>query len=232
MKYLSLILTLGLHNLSIAAPIRYAQYTPDQILKINTALGIATIIQLQETIQSIIIGDQSGFKIEPLDKAITIKPLRWGVKTNLYLVTEKQRYNLRLQTDRQEMADFIVYVQTAKEDLNILWKTFEKKVQLGKLTFELLKVGKSKSGFIILSGRIRSSINQTIKPEQLWIFQGKQSKVINGLYLSNTNLSSKHAIDFGVSLAISDLEEKKPLSLELRLTTPLTLIVPHEVLWK
>ena len=149
MKYLLLIFALSLHKMSLAAPIRTVLLTSDQILNINTALGIATIIQLQETIQSIIIGDQSGFKVEPLDKAITIKPLRWGAKTNLYLVTEKQRYNLKLHTDKQEIADFIVYVQTAKDESNILWRTFEKKVQVNGLTFELLKIGKSKSGFIL-----------------------------------------------------------------------------------
>lgn len=232
MKYLLLILTLSFHKISLAAPIRTVQLTSDQILNINTALGIATIIQLQETIQSIIIGDQSGFKVEPLDKAITIKPLRWGAKTNLYLVTEKQRYNLKLHTDKQEIADFIVYVQTVKDESNILWRTFEKKFQVNSLTFELLKIGKSKSGFILLSGRIRSKESQTIKPEQFWIYQGNQSKVINGLYLSNTSIAPRSYLDFGVSLALSDLEEKKLIIMELKSNPNLTLVIPADVLWK
>jgi len=232
MKYLLLIFTLSLYKISLAAPIRTVQLTSDQILNINTALGIATIIQLQETIQSIIIGDQSGFKVEALDKAITIKPLRWGAKTNLYLVTEKQRYNLKLHTDKQETADFIVYVQTAKPESNILWRIFEKKTQVNGLTFELLKVGKSKSGFILLSGHIRSKENRTIKPEQFWIYQGNQSKIINGLYLSDTSVTPNYPIDFGVSLALSDLEEKKPIILELKSNPNLTLAIPADILWK
>ncbi len=232
MKYLLLIFTLNLYKISLAAPIRTVQLTSDQILNINTALGIATIIQLQETIQSIIIGDQSGFKVEALDKAITIKPLRWGAKTNLYLVTEKQRYNLRLHTDKQEIADFIVYVQTAKPESNILWRIFEKKAQVNGLTFELLKVGKSKSGFILLSGRIRSKESRTIKPEQFWIYQGNQSKTINGLYLSDISVTPNYPLDFGVSLALSDLEERKPVILELKSNQNLTLSIPADVLWK
>lgn len=232
MNYLLLIFALSLHKMSLAAHIRSVPLASNQILNINTALGIATIIQLQETIQSVIIGDQSGFKVEPLDKAITIKPLRWGAKTNLYLVTEKQRYNLKLHTDKQEIADFIVYIQMAKDESNILWRTFEKKVQVNSLTFELLKIGKSKSGFILLSGRIRSKESQTIKPEQFWIYQGNQSKVINGLYLSSTSVTLKYPIEFGISLALSDLEEKKPIILELKSNPNLTLAIPADVLWK
>lgn len=42
------------------AQIRKTQVKEDDILTVKTALGIATILQLPETIQSAIIGDQSG----------------------------------------------------------------------------------------------------------------------------------------------------------------------------
>src|SRR6185437_1616257 len=70
----------------------------DEIIVVRAAIGIATIIQVPQAIQSAIIGDQSGFKVEYLYDAVTIKPLRYGVKTNLYLVTQNHRYNLRLLT--------------------------------------------------------------------------------------------------------------------------------------
>lgn len=232
MKYILNIFLLLLSTMSFATPIRNTYLNPDGILNINTALGIATIIQLPETIQSIIIGDQSGFKVEYLDKAVTIKPLRWGAKTNLYLITEKQRYNLRLRTERQETADFIVYVQTPKDEVNVLWKQYDKKVQTEIYTFEILKIGKSKAGFIILSGRIKAKENRSIKPDQFWIYQNKHSKVINGLYLSSIKMTPKNPIDFGISLAVTDLEEKKPITLELKGELVLAIELPSEVLWK
>lgn len=215
-----------------ASPIRYAPLNPNGILNINTALGIATIIQLPEPIQSIIIGDQSGFKVEAIDKAITIKPLRWGAKTNLYLTTQKQRYNLRLHTERQETADFIVYVQSPKEDLSVNWKAYRKKVLTENFTFELLKVGQSQGGFILIIGEIKAKEYARIKPDQFWIYQNKKSKTMDGLYLSNTTMTSKNPIEFGISMALVDLEKKTPITLDLKLDSPLSIEIPSEVLWK
>ncbi len=232
MKSYIIILSLLFKVNSFATPVRTAQLSPDGILNINTALGIATIIQLPETIQSIIIGDQSGFKVEYLDKAVTIKPLRWGAKTNLYLVTEKRRYNLRLQTLRQEAADFVVYVQNPKEETQIIWRSFEKKIQTDYFTFELTRIGKSKAGFFILDGKIKSNENHIIKPEQFWILQDKESKVINGLYLSSLKVTPKYPLEFGISLATTDLNSKLPIVLELRTEPPLVIEIPVERLWK
>lgn len=216
----------------VAAPIRTVPYFTDGILNVNTALGIATIIQLPETIQSIIIGDQSGFKVEYLDKAVTIKPLRWGAKTNLYLITEKQRYNLKLQTERQEYADFIIYVDTKKPEEQITWTVWNKKVQVDVWTIEVIKIGKSRSGFILITGRLWCKDCRPIKPENIWVFQDAKSKVINGLYLSSLKPSAKYPLEYGVSLASSDLEDKKPVQLQIKSEVNVIIDIPSEVLWK
>jgi hypothetical protein len=215
-----------------ANSIRKVQAKPDGIININTGLGIATIIQLPETIQSVIIGDQSGFKLEYLDRAVTIKPLRWGARTNLYLVTEKQRYNLRILTLKQETADFIVYVESQKEETAVNWRAYDKKVQTNTFTLEITKIGKNKAGFIILDGKLSTNRFFTIKPEQFWIYQDKESKTINGLYLSELRLVPKKPIQFGISLAASDLVPNKPVTLEIHLLEPLSLEIPKEFLWK
>lgn len=232
MKLIINIIILSMSKLALAAPIKTILYFSDNILNVNTGLGIATIIQLPETIQSIIIGDQSGFKVEYLDKAVTIKPLRWGAKTNLYLITEKQRYNLRLKTERQEQADFIIYVDTKKPEELITWRTWNKKVQVDVWTFEVSKIGKSKGGFILISGRLWCKECRPIKPENFWVFQETKSKLINGLYLSSLNPTAKFPVEIGVSLSISDLEEKKPIQLQIKSEANLAIDIPSEVLWK
>ncbi len=58
---------------------------PDQIVTVKTALGLATIVQVPDVPTRLVIGNQSAFKVEYLDKAITIKPLRALVGTNLYI---------------------------------------------------------------------------------------------------------------------------------------------------
>lgn len=92
----------------------------DELTTIHTAVGIATIIQLPEPIQGVIIGDQGAFKIEYLDKAITIKPLRFGAKTNLYINTPTRRFNVRLVTQNQDSSDYVVYLSPKDQKKNRL----------------------------------------------------------------------------------------------------------------
>ncbi len=69
------------------ADVRHISTKKDQITKARTALGIATIIQVPDRPTSVVIGDQNSFKIEYLNKAITIKPLVANASTNLYIYT-------------------------------------------------------------------------------------------------------------------------------------------------
>src|SRR5580704_8633889 len=98
-NFVMIITTGGFLPILAFAHIHSVKMKPDQILLVKTALGIATIIETPETVQSAIIGDQSAFKVEYLDRAVTIKPLRAGAKTNLYLQTANRRYDLRLETN-------------------------------------------------------------------------------------------------------------------------------------
>lgn len=76
--------------------VRRVQVQGDRIVTIRTAIGIATIIQVPDSPNSVVVGDQSTFKVEYLDRAITIKPLTFGAKSNLYVYTDWKRYNVQL----------------------------------------------------------------------------------------------------------------------------------------
>jgi hypothetical protein len=220
---------------SAHAQVRNVTVKSDDILTVKTALGIATIIQLPETIGSAIIGDQSGFKVEYLDRAVTIKPLRWGVKTNLYLVTEKRRYNIRLLTLSQESADYIVYVKAPDSTQSATkWVKFGKSEEIDGAKLTIRKIGFSESGFILIDATLslKSSKDLVFKPEAVWIKQGTDSKVINGLFLSKTKLSREKPILIGISLARSDLKSKKPVTVELQLEKKISVTVSEDVLWK
>ncbi len=216
------------------AHVRNVVVSTDEILTVRAALGIATIIQVPDTIQSAIIGDSSGFKVEYLDKAITIKPLRWGVKTNLYLNTEKRRYNLRLVTLSQDVADYVVYVKHPESKPASKWTSINRFAESGSIRLSAMRVGFSNQGFILLDLKLTTSSSETllIKPEDLWILQGGTSKVINGLFLSDLKVSKTKPVLIGISLAKSDLIEKKPIMIELRGKQKLSLTLQEETLWK
>jgi hypothetical protein len=217
------------------AQVRKVAIKIDDIVTVKTALGIATIIQLPETIQSAIIGDQSGFKVEYLDRAVTIKPLRSEVKTNLYLITEKQRYNVRLVTLAQASADYIVYFKSpGLMSLLSKWTKIEKSQQLDDVKFSIERVGLSERGFILIDARITTTSSQSLslKPDDFEIKQGGRSKVINGLFLSDLKISKNKPILLGISLSKSDLISKKAITLEMKSRNNFSLTLDEGLLWK
>ena len=234
-KTISLLLGLMFLASTGFAQVRKVTIKNDDILTVKTALGIATIIQLPETIGSAIIGDQSGFKVEYLDRAVTIKPLRWGVKTNLYLVTEKRRYNIRLLTLSQGSADYIVYVKASDPaQAATKWVKVSKSDEIDGTKLTIRKIGFSDSGFILIDATLslKSSKDLALKPEAVWIKQGSDSKVINGLFLSNTKVSREKPILIGISLAKSDLKVKKPVTVEIQLEKKISVTLSEDALWK
>lgn len=225
------LLTVFIASVSLAQ-VRSFSPRPDEILNIKTAMGIATIIQVPETIQSAIIGDQSGFKVEYLDKAVTIKPLRWAAKTNLYLVTEKNRYNLRLITLNQENSDFIVYIKRPSIKESVQWRQFDRVVRDKTSTLKISRIGLSNQGFILIHCTLTSNRGLSLKPSEVSVIQGSSSKVIDGLFISQNHSAKLQPILIGVSLAKSDLEPKKPLTLEVKGKSQLSLTIPGDILWK
>lgn len=225
---------ISLQSWTTFAHVRNLVATNDEILTIRAALGIATIIQVPETIQSAIIGDSSGFKVEYLDKAVTIKPLRWGVKTNLYLNTEKSRYNLRLLTLSQDTADYVVYVKHPEAKPVSRWTSISRFTEANGLRLSVTRIGYSNQGFILLDAKLVSSSTETttLKPDDFWITQNGTSKGINGLFLSDLKLSKSKSVLIGISLAKSDLVEKKSLTIELRGKQKLSLTLPEGPVWK
>ncbi len=230
-----LLLSVTLCSSLSVAQVRNVRVKIDDILTVKTALGIATIIQLPETIQSAIIGDQSGFKVEYLDRAVTIKPLRSGVKTNLYLVTDKRRYNVRLVTLNQASADYIVYVKNLDQVIpSSKWTKTKNSQQLDGVKLSVERVGLSGSGFILIDARLTTTLSQSrsFKPSDFEIKQDGNSKVINGLFLSDLKVVKNKPMLIGISLAKSDLTSKKPITIELKSKSTFSLTLSEGLLWK
>jgi len=233
MNLLMLIATGGLLPVLAFAHIHTVKMKTDQILLVRTALGIATIIETPESIQSAIIGDQSGFKIEYLDRAVTIKPLRAAAKTNLYLQTANRRYDLRLETRGQESADYIIYLRATDSHGPIVWKDVSRTVAGKFLTLKCLRVARLPQGFLMLDLRLSSKDKEKISPENIWLRQGKDSKVINGLFLSKLDVSKDHPTLVGMTLLKSDLVSGRSVEISLKGSQEtLKMSLPAEVLWK
>lgn len=217
------------------AQIRKATNKEDSVLTVKTALGIATIIQLSETIQSAIIGDQSGFKIEYIDKAVTIKPLRWGAKTNLYLVTDARRFNIRLVTGTQESADYIVYLKKPEAPKpETKWRNYGRGSTQKNLNLVVTRIGLTPGGFILIDALLTSTAPKymNIKPESIWIKQAGGIKVINSLFMSDSKVEKGKPLRLGISLAKSDLVKGKPIQIEISSEQTISLQLSEGDVWK
>ncbi len=218
----------------------------DEILLIRTAIGIATIIQVPEAIESAIIGDASAYKVEYLNDAVTIKPLRYGARTNLYLVTKSVRYNLRLVAVKQSDADYVVYVKGWVRARPIRWMAVRltSRNYGGKLTVS--RVGHTPGGFLLIDGNYlssdpviatsnESSINSnndlSIKPKDFWVFQKTAAVPIDTLYLSNAKLAHEKPIAWSVSINAGSIQSHRPLLIEVKGLHSVRVTIPARYLW-
>lgn len=204
----------------------------DEILEIKTALGIATIIQIPDTIQSAIIGDQSAYRIEYVDKAVTIKPLRYGAKTNLYLFTQKKRYNLRLETVPQDRAFYIIYVKDKDQGEEPTWRLVNKSVEGKSSTWKLNRIAKTTDGFLLLDLEIVPKGSMNVQASDFWIKQSTVSKPINSLFMSRTKFQKGQVVHLGMSIQRSELANRD-LDIDFDGEVEnLRIILPKELLWK
>lgn len=230
---------LFLSSLSFAH-VRTVHPKADEIILIHTSLAFATMIQFPDAVnvQLPITGDLSAFRIEPVEngaaKGLSLKPLRAGAKTNLFLFTDKQRYNFKLVTESESSADYIVYIRTKSDPALLQWKTLEKTVSGNELKFTLHKLVTTKDQMLLFDLSF-SSVNEDVKlsPENIWVYQDKKSKLIQSLFISDKKIQAKKSVQ--ASLAISKNELTVGQSLEINYQdkkTNVSLIVPPEVLWK
>lgn len=78
--------------------VKYASYNPENVVQLDTVLGIATMIELEKGEQYIThaFGDSEAYMFSKQDNYIFIKPTAEDANTNLILVTNKRTYRFRL----------------------------------------------------------------------------------------------------------------------------------------
>ena len=212
-----------------AERVKKLQVQKDQIIHVNTAMGIATILQVPDRPNSVVVGDQDAFKVEYLDLAITIKPIAPHGKSNLYIYTDYRRFNVELSTGPEASADYVVYLQnpTKKEDKakivsaaqdapGIHWKNVTRSFKNEHTTFQLNRVGKTKSGCMILEFTLSSTRDEQINPASLWVTQGGATRPIQNLFMSGIKVSPGQDIHGSIQLVTADFKNSTPIRVEMR----------------
>lgn len=198
----------------------------DQIVTVRTSTGIATIIQVPDRPNSVVVGDQDSFKVEYLDQAITIKPLVHGAKSNLYIYTDWKRFNVELVSGAESIADYVVYLEIPKvkpkvasipkaESL-VRWSEIKNHLRNDNLLLNVKRVGRMKDGTLLVQFKITSTTKEAFKPEWIWTTQGGVAKPIHNLFMSAIEAAPQRAILGVLQLREADLDLKQPIRLELR----------------
>lgn len=204
--------------------VRRISVFPDQIVTVKTSVGIATIIQVPDRPNSVVVGDQDSFKVEYLDQAITIKPLSNKAKTNLYIYTDWRRFNVELVSGPENLSDYIVYLDVSKEKTvtiskemkPISWMNTQKKLTNDGLTLTIKRIGKTKEGFYLIEFDVNSKQKMSFKPDWIWITQNNETTPINNLFMSALDVSETKSISGVLQIKESDLKINERLKLEVR----------------
>ena len=208
----------------------------DQIVSVRTALGIATLVQVPDRPTSAIIGDLEAFKLEYLDQGVTIKPLHSGAKTNLYIYTDSQRFNVHLIPAPKEVADYVVYLKNAgalppKPTSKIKWRVFLRSDSRDGFTLKVKRLGTTGSGFWLIDFELQSVKEAKIIPEWFWITQGKGYRAIHSLYLSAVNAAPGRPVSGTITLRQADLLPGAPIRLEVAAKKKILVTLPEVALW-
>lgn len=233
--------------------VRRVQVMRDQIVTIRTSLGIATIIQVPDRPNSVVVGNQEAFKVEYLDQAITIKPNSFGVKSNLYIYTDWKRYNIELVSGQENFADYVVYLenpkvikpqqiasrvnneepqQTQQSQEQIAWTQYRQKMQNERIELQVKRLGIMREGIYLIEFDVTSSADENFRPDWLWLTQDGDIKTIHNLQLSSLKLKKANKIYGAILIRKMDVDENISMRLEMRRKKTTTLVIKKVSLWK
>jgi len=207
----------------------------DQIVTVRTALGIATIVQVPDRPNSVVVGDQDAFKVEYLDQAVTIKPLQPKAKTNIYIYTDWKRYNVELVSGLESVSDYVVYLENPKEKLEgtaIKWIEYKKNCLNSDIFWETKRVSKLQNGILQIEFYFTSEKKQKFNPSWIWLTQGRKTKPIHNLILSSLELSPGINLQGVLQIMASDIESSEAFRVEMRRNKTTYLIIKKVDSWK
>lgn len=230
-----LIVGLGVIALSFStawARVRKVEVVGDQVVTVRTATNIATIIQVPDKPNSLVVGDQNSFKVEYLDRAITIKPLHSRARSNLFIYTDSRRFNVQLVTEGEAAADYVVYLENVrKPPVAEARATLTERLTNGSLTIEMVR-GRRAGSVVSLEFRIKSASRDVFKPEWVWITQRGATVPIHLLAFETAEIGPGRRVNGIVQIRTGDFELGSPLRLELRRKKISYLTVPKVSSWK
>jgi len=199
--------------------IRTVELKKDEIVTVNTALTVATIVQVPDRPLSVVVGDSEAFKVEYLDQAITIKPLSSSARSNLYIYTEYRRFDVALVTGSERSADYVVYLKPKVLPLRkpeaINWIEVDRTFEAEGLSVSVKRVAKSKRVALIEFG-LRSKQRLRIDPAAFWLTLSSKTVPIESLTISDLEIDKGRIVSGLIEVSLEQLNPESSLRFEYR----------------
>ena len=235
------LMVLSLMSLQASAQgkVRRVNVHGDQIVTVKTSLGIATIIQVPDRPNSVVVGDQNAFKVEYLDQVITIKPVASGAKSNLYIYTDWKRFNVELVSVSEAAADYVVYLENPKnahkpnsDDKGVIWTKVSNYLRNEAIELSIKKLGRFGKDALLVEFVVTSQKKEKFRPEWLWLTQDKETIPIHNLVVSDLEVSQSRPVSGVLQIRANDLNLSESFRLELRRKKVSFLTIQKASSWK
>lgn len=90
---------------------RSVSLSDSDVLDVRTTLGYSTILHFDARPTSVVLGDQDSFKVEYVGNSLTVKPLRAGASTNLFVFTDYDKFSFRITSSAHGSADYSIRIR-------------------------------------------------------------------------------------------------------------------------
>lgn len=203
-----------------AKGIRTLNLSENDVAQVRVALGYSTLLQFDARPSQAIVGDQDSFKIEYAGNSIAIKPMVSGVSTNLFIVTDYDKFNFRITSGQGFEPDYVIRVKRKKESTQdgssgLITKLLNTKSQKNGVVLRLVSLASTKSNTsLIYSFEIAVKDKKvSFQPGDFEIVQAGRTLPIENIYLEKLALSKGQKAYGMILIRKEDLRRKQQTAL-------------------
>ena len=230
MKWHLFVITLAVFLVSIqfafGKGIKTIALSDSDVAQVRVALGYSTLLQFDTRPTQAIVGDQDSFKVEYIGNSIAIKPLMSGMSTNLFVVTEYDKFNFKITSGRGFEPDYILRVKKKRIEppetsSGLVTKSLGISKSEAGVTLKILSLSATKTGSsLIYSFELLSRDRKlTFQPGDFEILQSTKSLPIENIYIEKLVASKGQKLYGMILVRLENINRKARTALRFHPTT-------------
>lgn len=213
---------LSCFHFAFAKGIRTLTLSENDVAQVRVSLGYSTLLQFDSRPNQVIVGDQDSFKVEYAGNSIAIKPVLSGVSTNLFIVTDYDKFNFRISSGQGFEPDYILRVKRKKElpqesSSGLITRMVNASTERSGVALKLISVASTKSNTAMIYSFEVAAKDQkfTFQPGDFEVTQAGRSLPIENIYLERLELSKGQKAYGMILIRKQDIRRKQLTTLRL-----------------